>query len=380
MSLNNDNKYLATGGKTGLLKIWKIKTFEEEEDIKLNSSYDKKDINNSEKRLKDDLIFIDEIIFKIYWGHSSDITDISWSKKYSNLLVSLSLDQNAILYNINENSPIKIFYHKYKINSISFCPNFPLVKNNKKNLKEKKENDYFLISCINLTILLWNINNNKKPFSLINVKENISCMLFFPDGSRLCLGSNEGNIFIYEVKENFKYMYFLPINNSKKKFYGGYKIIDMIFINQNELIVSSNDNKIRIININNGNVLKKYKGHKNNEGMIKICYSKKSHLLVSSSEDKNIYLWQKKTNSFGSYSIILNKRPKTINNYEYFLPNYKEKKEFCTQCIFISKDIINNYNLKINKNSLNIIVKTIFILITNEGYLQVLIDYKNEEK
>ena len=68
------------------------------------------------------LNIIDESVYKIYYSHNSDITDISWSKKYQNILVTVSIDSKAVLYDINQNSPIDIFTHENALSSVCFYP------------------------------------------------------------------------------------------------------------------------------------------------------------------------------------------------------------------------------------------------------------------
>ena len=128
-SLDHLHNYLATGGKSGVLKIWKMNTLEDDND-KYNNSllFSEKKDNDENKELKTDeeaknyLNIIDETVYKIYCEHTLDIIDIAWSKKYINLLVSVSLDQKAVLYDIKNNSSIKIFLHKNAITSVSFYP------------------------------------------------------------------------------------------------------------------------------------------------------------------------------------------------------------------------------------------------------------------
>jgi hypothetical protein len=64
--LRKDGKYLALGGKSCALKIWKIKSINDNLD-----EYDKNGINGYFK-------FINELPFRIYKEHLSDITDICW--------------------------------------------------------------------------------------------------------------------------------------------------------------------------------------------------------------------------------------------------------------------------------------------------------------
>jgi len=408
-----DKNYLATGGKTGVLKIWRINTMLDDQNKYINSFLFKD--KNSETVLNDEekksfLNIIDESIYKIYYNHSSDITDISWSKKYKNILVSVSIDCKAVIYDINQNSPLDVFIHKNALSSVCFYPDkilllnkFIIDKSNKNRLSSffeesgknkileiqepKIEDDFFITACLDLKVYIWNTKRSKDPFYIIYVNEIITKALFFPDGSKLCLGSIKGNIFIYNVKDNFSYSYSFHVRNKNKKGSMKKKITDIKFIKKNEILVTTNDSRIRIININDGSVIQKFKGHKNMEGMLKCDFCENYEIIISPSEDKYVYLWniekKKKLDVMNDLVININNATnkeqklsnKKVYNYEYFKPKYSERKEYCTQCLFLEGQNLINYNHKIYNNELLIYIKNIIILTTNKGNIQVLLNF-----
>ena len=166
------------------------------------------------------------------------------------------------------------------------------------------------------------------------------------------------------------------------------KITDIKFMTKNEILVTTNDNRIRIININDGSVIQKFKGHKNMEGMLKCDFCDNYEIIISPSEDKYIYLWniqkERIVDLINDIKININnetninkekKMNKKINNYEYFKPKYTERKEFCTQCLFLEGQNLINYNHKIYNNELLIYIKHIFILTTNKGNIHVILNF-----
>ena len=412
-ALDVDKNYLATGGETGVLKIWRINTMLDDQNKYINSFLFKD--KNTETVLNEDekksfLNIIDESIYKIYYNHSSDITDISWSKKYKNILVSVSIDCKAVIYDINQNSPLDVFIHKNALSSVCFYPDkilllnkFIIDKSNKNRLSSffeesgknkiseipepKIEDDFFITACLDLKIYIWNTKRSKDPFYIIYVNEIITKALFFPEGSKLCLGSIKGNIFIYNVKDNFSYSYSFHVRNKNKKGSMKKKITDIKFIKKNEILVTTNDSRIRIININDGSVIQKFKGHKNLEGMLKCDFCENYEIIISPSEDKYVYLWniekKKKLDIMNDLVIninnVTNKEQKLNNkkvyNYEYFKPKYSERKEYCTQCLFLEGQNLINYNHKIYNNELLIYIKNIIILTTNKGNIQVILNF-----
>ena len=413
-----NKNYLATGGKTGVLKIWRINTMLDDQNKYINSFLFKD--KNSQTVLNDEekksfLNIIDESIYKIYYNHSSDITDISWSKKYKNILVSVSIDCKAVLYDINQNSPLDVFIHKNALSSVCFYPDkilllnkFIIDKNNKNRLSSffeesgqkkileipepKIEDDFFITACLDLKVYIWNTKRSKDPFYIIYVNEIITKALFFPDGLKLCLGSIKGNIFIYNVKDNFSYSYSFHVRNKNKKGSMKKKITDIKFIKKNEILVTTNDSRIRIMNINDGSVIQKFKGHKNMEGMLKCDFCENYEIIISPSEDKYVYLWniekKKKLDVMNDLVININNETykeqklnnKKVYNYEYFKPKYSERKEYCTQCLFLEGQNLINYNHKVYNNELLIYIKNIIILTTNKGNIQVLLNFNALEE
>ena len=410
-SIDYSYNYIATGGKSGVVKIWKINTIIDDENKYIKSIlYKNKNYSINKDEIKSYLNIIDESVYKIYFMHTSDITDISWSKKYINILVSVSLDKKAVIYDINQNSPLNIFIHKDALTSVNFYPDKTLILNrfleeNKNRLscffEDETKNksidiptpnftdDFFITSSFDLKVYIWNTKKSKEPFYIIHVNEIITKTLFFPDGLKLCLGSIKGNIFIFDVKENFRYSYSFHVRNNKKKGSMKKKITDIKFITKNEILVTTNDNRIRLMNINDGSVLQKFKGHQNMEGMLKCDYCENYEIIISPSEDKYIYVWnlekKRKMNIMNDKIISINNNNDNINKkeklnkkiylYEYFKPHYLERKEYCTQCLFLKGKNLINYNHKIYNNELFIFIKNIIILTTNKGNLQVLLNF-----
>ena len=164
---------------------------------------------------------------------------------------------------------------------------------------------------------------------------------------------------------------------------------DIKFITKNEILVTTNDNRIRLMNINDGRVIQKFKGHQNMEGMLKSDFCENYEIILSPSEDKYIYLWnlEKKRKFDIINDIVINinnkndirnkneKLNKKIYEYEYFKPHYLERKEYCTQCLFLEGKNLIDYNHKIYNNELFIFIKNIIILTTNKGNIQVLLNF-----
>ena len=89
----------------------------------------------------------------------------------------------------------------------------------------------------------------------------------------------------------------------------------------NLVMVTTNDSRIRFINIKNGKVLLKVKGHKNETFMTRASLSPDFSHAICASEDGGLYLWNNIENSIveSSKRGLLGKIFKTnkIKDYEY---------------------------------------------------------------
>jgi hypothetical protein len=102
---SNDNKYLAIGGKSKVLKIYEIN------DI----------VHNIDNTIKDYFKLIDETCIRIYTEHTSDIIELSWSH-HRDILFTASLDNTVMMWDINELSSTRTYKHKAMVVSLSLHP------------------------------------------------------------------------------------------------------------------------------------------------------------------------------------------------------------------------------------------------------------------
>lgn len=109
--ISNKGEYMATGGKSGVLKIWEIISY-------TDSILDYK----PERGLSDYLNYINETAFRIYTEHQKDIIDICWSKKDKNQLLTASFDYTVLLWDITKDSSIARFEHKTMVTCITYHP------------------------------------------------------------------------------------------------------------------------------------------------------------------------------------------------------------------------------------------------------------------
>ena len=362
---------------SGKIKLFEIIGFDYN---KFELSYDKKSAMNY-------LNFINEKPFKILKGHTQDVINLNWSSFFFNLLLSASLD-NVILWDINyseEKCRIESFEHTSMVTCISFSPT---------------ERYKFISGCLDKFVRIWdikdildtdasnnsnnNINNdndkdnesqdkkiNKKNLinlnklkkyniSYFNIEEKITAISYFPTGDKIAIGTHNGKIIIYVNKSN-KYCYnsSFTCKNRIGKNSLGKKITSIEFFNKNDAVISSCDSRIRLMSMNDGKLIRKYKGHINENYMIRSCIDYDYDIIITGSEDGFCYVWN------------IDDVEKKVLNYECFKP-YSQEIIHCS--LIVPEKCYCNFLKKIMKITDKLLVTSIIINASNKGKLEILLN------
>lgn len=136
------------------------------------------------------------------------------------------------------------------------------------------------------------------------------------------------------------------------------------FLNKNHGLITTNDSSIRLVNINDGKTIQKYKGLSNDELMIRASFEEIYDLVISASNDGNVYVW-KKLNASNS-NEIKNK------SYEYFKCFEQKENPICS--IFVNDISLSAYIKKILILTQKFFIKSIIINTSINGKIQVLIN------
>ena len=391
MKLSKNGKYIAAGNKIGKIRIYEIMGYE----------YEKYEKEYNSKNLMYFLHFIEEKPIKELYGHKSDITDLSWSPFMNDLLLSASVDHYVILWDISKEDHclIEKFEHNDIITCIQFSP---------------KNKNIFVTGCFDKYVRLYNIsnyirlkekNNNNlnniynnieedieineeriqklpkkklkeclsnfsstKIKDFFNLTDKITSVSFFPDGNQIAIGTINGKINIYDLLEqHIRYNHSFTCRNRVGKNSLGKKTTSIIFINKTQAIITTCDSCIRLVTMNDGKNIFKYKGYTNEKSMIRASVDLSSDIILSGSEDGFCYAWH-----------IKNEQKHRKNyNYEYFQPFIRDIVE-CS--IIIDEKCFVNYIKKVLKltNKINII--SVIINSSDKGKIEVLLNIDEDTR
>jgi len=164
-----DNKFLATGGSNGKLRIYSVTIHGESIKKSRDGAPDFNILNPESIELE---------------GHKNDITDISWYKD-SRLILTSSMDRSVILWDVVSRRILQSFEHPDIVSCVSFSP---LV------------DGFYASGCFDKIIRVWDMNAIKVK-DWIQTTDIITALTFSPDKNYLLVGFVKGAVKIYKTEK-----------------------------------------------------------------------------------------------------------------------------------------------------------------------------------
>ena len=350
ININEEGNFIGIGFKSGKIKIYEI----------MNYLYQKYKSNYCIKNLHEYLNFINETPYKTLSGHPNEILDLIWlqSNNKNKFLLSASLDL-VILWNINRpnNFITRKYFHRQTISCIAL---------------NQVHKNIFGTGCTDNIIRLWPIsrtllglpklekNNGENVSKQFYVQEDITTFNFFKDGNKAAVGTVKGKIFVFLIfpKINFEYKF-----ECKNTF--GKPIININFYSNNLCAISSLDSRIRLVNIEDGKIIHKYKGHKIEQNKIKMNIDSCNDIIITGSENGYCYLYN-----------IFNKENDKIKNYNFEYFKIASSNDVINVVQTVSEKCYVNYFKKILSLTNKIILDSIIIIGNDKGEIKILINIK----
>jgi len=343
-SFSVDGKYFATGGQDGVVKIWEVSpqlkkgasgskesTFFD----KIGSYWkgsasgsgavkDEEEVRDDEQAEDDDvadalgmeILILNPKPLQTFQDHKKDVVDLSWSN--TGYLISGSLDKTARLWHPARAMCLSIFTHPKEVVSVSFNP---------------VEDRFFITGGFDKKLRIWNIPNGRVA-KYLPTPGVITIARYGPDGKSAAAGLMDGKVFFYHVTEsadvnrvNLKYHTQITTKQKGKK--TGKKVTGLAFLKnlsddkiadatdpmnsprnakhkgrmsdlvrnikspikkkkkiQQQLLITTNDSRLRLIGMSDFCMVRKYKGHQNTSLQIRARFSESGEFIISGSELK----------------------------------------------------------------------------------------------
>ena len=360
MKISHHGKYLAAGNKAGKIRIYELMGYD----------YDNYETSYNNKTIMNYLYLVNEKPIKEL-SHKKDITDLCWSPFKYNLLLSSSVDNDVILWDVSKNKNCLI--QKYKHDDYVTCVQF-----------SPTDENIFITGCFDKYIRIYKINDDNKvnkknknvkdisrtitdSFGFFNIADKITSLSFYPDGSQIAIGTMNGKIHVYDLLSNKgRYSHNFNCRNRVGKNSLGKKVTSINFINKKNAIISTCDSCVRLVSMDEGKNLSKYKGYVNENGMIRADIDLSNDIIISGSEDGYCYSWKmlaEDTHYLKNY------------NYECFKPFERDVVECC---IIVNEECFTNYMKKVLRFTNKINILSIIINSTDNGKIEVLLNINEE--
>lgn len=310
--ISPNSKHLATGGKDAVIKVWTILGVDADDEP---------------------YSLLNKNPFWELYRHEEDILDIAWCPKSPNLLLSAGFDHKVILWNINQAEwELKIFVHPDAVPAVVFHP-------------ESDENTMiFLTACLDKSYRIWRKEHDDAVYSQL-AKDHITAISISKDGARVAIGLYNGTVIVWSLDDDrLNYITSIECKNRMGKYSKGTKVTNIIFWDNTEILVTTNDSRIRIVSVEGGLVgadakQLKFKGHKNDNLQIKAEFSEDMDFIIWGSECGYVYIWNKKHEYIQDNTKLFQTHKKERNeSYEKFAP-FEPEMTIPTVTSFIPIDI-----------------------------------------
>lgn len=173
-----------------------------------------------------------------------------------------------------------VFQHSDYVTAVDFHP---------------KDDRFFVSGCLDSRIRIWNLQEKRVQFWNEMQTEGgtsalVTSVAFSSDGKLSICGTNSGSCMFYET-DGLKYNTQIQIHRKGKS---GEKIsgIEVRYIGEEEkILVTTNDSRVRSYNMRDKFLSCKFKGLKNESSQIRASFSNDGKYVISGSEDGYVYVW-----------------------------------------------------------------------------------------
>ncbi|KAI8319673.1 WD40 repeat-like protein, partial [Martensiomyces pterosporus] len=272
MEFSTCGKYLAAGGQDGVVRIWRIAAFAREQDREKKQPA----AANPDSPAG-------PVPFRSYVGHTADVLSLSWSK--NGFLLSASMDRTVRLWHPHRPECLCTFRHRDIVASVAFNP---------------RDDRLFISGSLDCKLRLWDIPaRGVKHWTKLPDGQMVTSVAFTgPKGDHIVAGTYRGMCVFYST-DGLTVQGRMHARSSRGRNSKGSKITGFSLglapkpadPAGYQLLVSSNDSRLRMFHPQARQLERKYKGHANASSQAFARPSSDGRYIISGSEDHNVYVW-----------------------------------------------------------------------------------------
>ena len=193
----------------------------------------------------------------------------------------------------------KIFKEKANVTSVAFSPDDKLI----------------VSGSYDKTVRVWNVDSGQEMIKLNGHTDRVNSVAFSPNGELIASGSSDNTVRVWDVASYVQRTAIVSVGEVMKLEGHISTVNSVTFSKDGKFIVSgSNDNTVRVWNVNSGEEMMKLGGHTN--VVNSVAFSNDGKCIVSGSNDKTVRVWNVASgglhtllnNQYGSSSV-------TTSNY-----------------------------------------------------------------
>ncbi|KAI9595241.1 WD40-repeat-containing domain protein [Syncephalis fuscata] len=284
LQISRCGRYLAASGQDHIVRVWCLATAETNKTDRHRPRHVLSDFSARKE------IFCSRPM-RTWIGHQNDVLELAWSK--NNFLLSSSMDKTVKLWHVTRDECLYTFKHPDFVTSVVFHP---------------KDERLFLSGCMDSKLRLWSIPEKRaKYWQEIPNGEVCTAVGFTADGRMCAAGSYSGNCIFYRVSSGLKYHTQILVKSRGKSGRGkkitGIQAMPGLAAGEDKMLITSNDSRIRLYNLRDMSLERRFKGLRNVNSQIRATFSDDGRFVICGSEDRNIYVWDAMDGSLTSRSV-----------------------------------------------------------------------------
>lgn len=290
LEFNISGEWLATAGADAFVKIWHVDcNLEDSHTVpttEMETAESSHGTNDAPKpRAHSGYIYLRKGAPALTCrGHTSDVTDLSWSK--NDFLLSASLDGSIRLWHPRAKTCLRLLLHTDMVTSVAFHPT---------------DEQICIAGTSDGVIHMWHLKE-RKILSQADTDDLITATAITPDGTTALIGTLHGRCKFYalfdeiQAEWQFKHTTQLDVRSRRARNATGKKICGFRFYEKGDkVLVSSNDSRMRLYRLDDKSVVCKFVGNVNSQARLHGSFDPSGRYVLCASEERKIYIWDLQT-------------------------------------------------------------------------------------